>query len=952
MASKILQSLKDYLASTNTVRLAHLVRLELPGEVGGFAYYTDYSKDLTYDGYTFEAGKLKAITDVKQTATLSAYTVSIKLTGALQDEVDKAMQSQNYLNKKVSIWRVYLDENGDHIPFYSDGSTLLYFEGTTTEVSIDENAPTTTRGTSTITWKCANEFYDLEKVNGRLTDNATHRGLVVDEQGNEVGSTAAKRPEYIDDYGFFHANKSINILAKYQTKEKTYVLRKKSKRWWKGRSSYYMQEQWVDVTREIDMRFTLDAKYLPVIYGVQKVDGIPVFADTLADDPTKVYVVYAFCEGEIDGFLDIWMDDKPLVCQDSTDSAERTCFGVKRNSGNTISIATPTEDPTDPSIHGQEYILNDGDGQVVFWTYHGKPDQTAASVMVNTAAAGDFYLQNYGEEQLGPEYWDSRFKLLDTAYVIAIFDINENRTNIPTISAEVQGKKIKTYDANGLVSSTSTELNPVWQQLDYLTSPIYGAGVSLDRIDLDSFVEVAGILDTEDTSYQLSWVPYWRYLGWLNNTNNANKALIQTCPVLDTSVSIFKNMESMLQQSVSSLNIVEGKYTLSVESQKSSVADFTYGDLVNGAISVSDITAKNKFNSIGATITDPGLGWNNNEITFYNKDYKIEDDNVDKKSNLTFPYIINYYTARSLAERELKKSRFNREVSITVPFSYVDLPVNSPVTITYDRFSWAQKQFLIREVLWKSNGKIQLKLREYEDDIFINSAQVDKGTEQVPEIESKIRPPRDFQYVPATVGDTEGVNGRLRWLPSLTGDVTYYSLQISGDPETKTIPVNVTPVDPNVYLEYVLSNYPSGNYTFTLRAVSGSRGYVSSPVTLVVDLDPAKNLSKVEDFDLVNNIPGDETVWQGGDIDVSWTRIAEDLNGIVTVTYELEIYDGITLVNSFEILGTDAFTYTYAQNRADYDLINSPNIGVYRNLNFRIRAVGPLGEESIDWTTL
>ena len=38
-------------------------------------------------------------------------------------------------------------------------------------------------------------------------------------------SGAAKRPEYQEDYGFYHANKSVAFLGKYQTKEERYKLK-------------------------------------------------------------------------------------------------------------------------------------------------------------------------------------------------------------------------------------------------------------------------------------------------------------------------------------------------------------------------------------------------------------------------------------------------------------------------------------------------------------------------------------------------------------------------------------------------------------------------------------------------------------------------------------------------------------------------------------------------------
>ena len=63
---------------------------------------------------------------------------------------------------------------------------------------------------------------------------------------------------------------------------------KKKKKWFGLKTEYSQQEYQVQEEREADLRFNLDAKYLPVIYGVGKVSGIPVFVDTLNTDASMI----------------------------------------------------------------------------------------------------------------------------------------------------------------------------------------------------------------------------------------------------------------------------------------------------------------------------------------------------------------------------------------------------------------------------------------------------------------------------------------------------------------------------------------------------------------------------------------------------------------------------------------------------------------------------------------
>jgi len=95
------------------------------------------------------------------------------------------------------------------------------------------------------------------------------------------------------------------------------------KRNWVGMKKYKQIEYQVEVDREADLRFNLDAKYLPVIYGVNKIDSIPVFVDTLANDSRKVFVAYAICEGEVAGIYDMYFDDTTSICIDKNDNETR-----------------------------------------------------------------------------------------------------------------------------------------------------------------------------------------------------------------------------------------------------------------------------------------------------------------------------------------------------------------------------------------------------------------------------------------------------------------------------------------------------------------------------------------------------------------------------------------------------------------------------------------------------
>ncbi|CAM0006007.1 central tail fiber J [Vibrio phage D239] len=955
MADKILPAAQQYLNDTKVINQAYLVAIELPGQTGSFLTLTTYGRDIEYLGVPYQTGTLKKVTNVTRTATLTSNAVSVVLSGVPQAEIDRALSSSSYLERVIRIYKVVIKEDGSLLEFYDDGSTFLLFEGKITDVSVKESGANTAKGSSEVTWKCAGAFYELDRVNGRITDDESHRGLITDSNGDLIPSNGAKKLEYQQDKGFFHSNQSIDILASYQTEEKRYKV-ETSKSWGGLKTDVDMIEYYETVTREVDIRFNLAAKYIPVVYGVQKVQGLPVFADIIADNPDRIYVVYAFCEGEIEGFLDFYIDDNPIICYDSIDQSDRVCFGSRRDSGSTIGTTAIEggEGPNGTTVHGERYNYDDGNGEIKFWVYHGKNDQTASPIMVALAAANRFLGQTgaYGPSY-GPEYWDSDFKLLDTAYVVVEFNITDERTDVPTIHADIRGKKVSIYDEDGLVSTDETSLNPAWQKLDYIRSPIYGVGIPFDRIDLDSFIETADLFNVLDTTYEPDWVPFWRYVGW-NEQWQQFQHVMQTNTMLDTANTLFKNTETMLNQSICALNIVNGKYTLTAEAESQEVINIPESDIVNGNIQISDITSKNKYNTVVASITDPGLGWANNTITFFDGEYLAEDENVERKLNLAFPYITNYYTARALCERELRKSRFNREVKITLPFKYVDLPINRPVTLTKERFGWDNKEFLLRNVTFMPNGNTEVTLREYSEGVFINSPKSDNSDNQNPKPENLVKPPRNFRYLPSVQDSDEGTigkNGELRWEPSLTNDVTYYSIRITGQVDPVTVAVDS--IDKALgYLFAELYGYAQGQYTFECRAVAGARGRSSSPAVIVVDVDPSKNLPKVTNLRITNTANNSNYVWLGPDPILAWDPLPDDYLPVGTESYLIDILDPDTddIISQYQTTGL-TMNYPFSENKTQYFNLKG-EVGVFRSLDIRIKAAGQTGELSVDWTYL
>ena len=210
----------------------------------------------------------------------------------------------NYINRDVFIYKAHIDP--DTHAFI--GEPYLIYKGIVQAAKLTEDP----KGKRLIAWSIASHWSDFNRVTGRLTSDEHHRQVSYDTEAREV----LKRPEYASDLGFQHSSQAVNLIATYQVKETKYKIKNK-----KGlfKSKAKLIETEVDVDTEADIRFNLTPKYLPVIYGVNKVKGIPFFVDTHYQKTAQVFVTYALCEGEVSSLYDIHFEGTSSLCSDSQD---------------------------------------------------------------------------------------------------------------------------------------------------------------------------------------------------------------------------------------------------------------------------------------------------------------------------------------------------------------------------------------------------------------------------------------------------------------------------------------------------------------------------------------------------------------------------------------------------------------------------------------------------------
>jgi len=408
-----------------------------------------------------------------------------------------------YINREVFVYKTHINPTtGDMI-----GSPYLIFKGIIAKAKVTEDV----NKSSQVVWSMTSHWGDFVRVNGRLTSDSQHRALSSD---GRVDQDALIRYEYGSDLGFMHAEKSINIIAEYQRAETRYKMKSSGFIFKK----YKMVEYTEMVDADVDLRFNLEAKYLPVIYGVQRTDSIPIFADTLYSDASEIYVVYAICEGEIGGIYDMYIDDVSRICLSENDFDTRStqnddktidviCEG-RMDRGDTLSsLPAFTTDNSYyrymgqmtsfrfgiPNLANLDYILrvrglnrnskssiNQASGvthekrtSITYpingdFNFHsGRAHQRADDMLVRIADKGlkndDNTLNQGFKLQAGSEnedlYWTPNHRLLDTAYIAAKYKVSEGDITIPSIDFVVRGKEVEQYNYDWSYEQKS---NPVY----------------------------------------------------------------------------------------------------------------------------------------------------------------------------------------------------------------------------------------------------------------------------------------------------------------------------------------------------------------------------------------------------------------------------------------------------------------------------------------------------------
>ena len=447
------------------------------------------------------------------------------------------------------------------------------------------------------------------------------------------------------------------------------------------------------------------SQQIPVVYGFRRVGGSIVYAETNGTDNKKLYVVYAFCEGEIEGFKNIIIDDDQAFVFTDKSTAEET-----------VTIST-----------GKYHTGSDS--LVRFQLFHGTDGQSQ-STLANNAAT-----------------WSNKLRTLPgIAYGVFEYTWYEKQSNddpfqspwrggIPQIQVDVLGKKV--FDCSTITAGAVTlpsayasltktyesgvGNNPVNCTLDYLLNPRFGAGMNIANINAETFRIAANKLNQTVT---------------YTEDGTTGPAMTMNA-VINTNAQLFDNIKQLLQGSRSMMPFVQGRYKIKVEdagnatditSSTVQVAQDLDDDNIIGGIELASERKTTKFNKVVVNFVHPDLDFSNQQvIKDQTSDFATADNQEELLGEFNFPTLTNEAIARDLARIIVLKSRTARTVKFVATQESMNLEPGDIIRITQSIPNLSLKTFRVTGIEINNNMTVTIQAVEHDASLypFVSQAQVE-----------------------------------------------------------------------------------------------------------------------------------------------------------------------------------------------------------------------------------
>lgn len=323
---------------------------------------------------------------------------------------------------------------------------------------------------------------------------------------------------------------------------------------------------------------------------------------------------------------------------------------------------------------------------------------------------------------------NSNFPGLVYAYVKLIQDNEQSTFNgVPEISAWVSGRKV-----SNLPSRTDQFwwLNPAVCLYDYLTDPIWGAGLTSADVDLISFNQVAdecdALVPVTYRSFQCSVTDGVYSCTESPDIISANKPRHTISTVIDTSRSLFDNMTQIANSFRGFWPDSDGRVKIGIEQEGDPVFDFNESNILRGSMTMSQPDASDRYNRVTVRYQD------NREVTkpfarevsyplpgdSQYSTWLAEDNNIPHELTIDADGVGNPWEALQLAIVAVRTSRANTQIQFEAQPEATECDVGDIVAVSWDDYGWIDKTFRISDITYNPDGTVSLQAIQHENAIY------------------------------------------------------------------------------------------------------------------------------------------------------------------------------------------------------------------------------------------
>ncbi|EPY0062992.1 phage tail tip fiber protein [Enterobacter hormaechei] len=624
------------------------------------------------------------------------------------------------------------------------------------------------------------------------------------------------------------------------------------------------------------------ATVLPIVYGEQRVGSVNVLKD-VGKDTTYLVQIFSVCEGEIDSFKNLYMDNKQILLDGNYKDGQVSKNNIVDAYKNFVEVEFSVGKPDGHHLALASKYL--GEDVKVGWPKQNVGKNHATCCIVMRKRNKD--LQNQAD----------------------ILQPNSQ------VSFDVRGKLI-----TDLVDGTrKASSNGPSQLLDYITNERYGLGVKLDKVDRESFIDCAKFARDND----------FRSDGATDPNANFKENITQMAAAFNGI--IFDSF---------------GRMTCRIDGPDIVQYDFNEENISASNISFNTGGSDQYYNTLNVAYQDPAIDYSDQVLRYpsdVTNDLTIKRDKRIMAKDITYRFVKRKSQIDTLASIERNKSLLKKSLTFSTIDAYtvqvwdvIRVNLGSDL-INLQNSLWRVTQ-VDRTLQNGAAGIITISAVEYNERVYtdLDFAKDPNNVDgNIPQ-ESVLVPPKNLTV--QSVGETAiGRTFKVDWTAEEDFNRLGFYVQYAEAGTENWVQAGFT--SGNTYLIYNMNVTKK----YDVRVCAAGVIFASDWV-YVRDTNPSVsyNLPSVTGLRLVNAVEN-ATTTTATQFEFAWNDQSQQkfmVNGVEQTFSQVFQYYQI------DITGTKTVSYRTKDLSFIYDFRMNQNNGLSRQINFKITAVGYSGMKS------